>query len=239
MVDQQFRKDYWVKGVRRLNPLERVQALRAQRVLLTQPRDTVPTKINGALGEAALQEDIYNPILELLSDHQPRTLGEIEQAVQIPAKAKARPNAKANAKGVNFAQLAEAIMILAGAGIVSPAQDETTIARAKPYTQRLNTHFLEMARSSDTAHYLASPVTGAGVTVLRFGQLFLLAIQQGMQQPTEWAQFTWQVLQAQGQKLVHEGATLESAADNLAELTKQAQVFENARLPVLRALQVV
>ena len=130
-------------------------------------------------------------------------------------------------------------MILAGAGIMSPAQDETTIARAKPYTQRLNTHFLEMACSSDTAHDLASLVTGAGVTVLRFGQLFLLAIQQGMQQHIEWAQFTWQVLQEQGQKLVHECTTLESAAGNLAELSRQAKTFESTRLPVLRALQIV
>ncbi|MCF8208643.1 MAG: methyltransferase regulatory domain-containing protein [Rhodoferax sp.] len=234
MVDQQFRKDYWVKGVLRLSPLERLQGLRALRVVLTQARATVPTKISGPAGEAALQEDIYNPILELLSDHKPRTLGEIEQAVQMQSKT----NAQAKTSGVNFKFMTEAIMILAGAGIVSPAQDDATIARAKPYTQRLNTHFLEMASSNDTAHYLASPVTGAGVTVMRFGQLFLLAIQNGMQKPTEWAQFAWQSLQAQGQKLVHEGTTLESAAENLAELTKQAKTFESARLPVLRALLI-
>jgi SAM-dependent methyltransferase len=233
MVDQQFRKDYWVKGVRRLNPMERAQALRAQRVVLLQTRASVPNKVNGALGEAELQEDIYDPILDLLSDHQPRTLGDIEQLVREPTTAKAK------AKAISFAQLTEAIMILAGASIVALAQDEATSARAKPHTERLNAHLLDMARSSDTGHYLASPVTGGAITVLRFGQLFLLAIRQGKQQPAEWAQFAWQVLQAQGQKLVHEGAPLESAAENLAELTKQAQAFATTRLPVLRALQVV
>jgi len=32
-VNQQFRKDYWVKGARRLTPLEQAEALRAQRVI--------------------------------------------------------------------------------------------------------------------------------------------------------------------------------------------------------------
>jgi hypothetical protein len=41
MVNQQFRKDYWVKGARKLNPLEQAQALRAVQVVqstLHRPR---------------------------------------------------------------------------------------------------------------------------------------------------------------------------------------------------------
>jgi hypothetical protein len=235
MVDQQFRKDYWVKGARKLSPMDRQQGLRAQRVVLMQARASVSLKMKAAIGEADLQDHIYNPILDLLSDHRARSLADIETVVLTPAKG----CGKADGRRVNFAQMTEAIMILAGAGYVAPAQDEDTVARVKPHTDRLNTHLLESARNNDNVHYLASPVTGGAVTVQRFGQLFLLAVRQGLHQPSEWAQFAWQVLQVQNQKLIHDGQTLDSPEANLAELTTQAHTFATSRLPVLRALQVV
>ena len=55
MVNQQFRKDYWVKGARKLNPLEQAEAFRAQKVLLSGHRADVSLKVTGALGEATMQ----------------------------------------------------------------------------------------------------------------------------------------------------------------------------------------
>jgi len=85
---------------------------------------------------------------------------------------------------------------------------------------------------------LASPVSGGGYPVNRFQQLFLLALAQGKKQPAEWAQFAWSILAAQGQKLVKEGKAVESAEDNLAELTPQATTFAEKQLPILKALQI-
>ena len=56
MVNQQFRKDYWIKGVRSLTPLEQAEALRAQKVILITSKDSVSLKINGIVGEVGLQE---------------------------------------------------------------------------------------------------------------------------------------------------------------------------------------
>jgi ABC-type Fe3+ transport system substrate-binding protein len=66
----------------------------------------------------------------------------------------------------------------------------------------------------------------------------LLAKQQGHQQPADWARFVWAILSAQGQRLVKEGKALESAEDNLAELTAQAQTFADKQLLILKALQI-
>jgi hypothetical protein len=82
-------------------------------------------------------------------------------------------------------------------------------------------------------------VTGGGITVGRFEQLFLLALGQGKKQPAEWAQSVWGILQAQGQKLVKEGKTLETDEENLTELNDQARVFAEKQVPVLKALGVV
>lgn len=224
MVNQQFRKDYWVKGARRLNPLEQAEVLRAQRVMLTAYRPDVSLKVKGALGEASMSEAIYNPILDALADYKPKTLGQMEQALKD--------------KGVNFAQLLQAVLILAGGGIVVAAQDEVLVPKARKHTDKINAYIVAKARGSSDISYLASPVIGGGMAVGRFEQLFLLALAQGKKQPAEWAQMVWQLVQAQGQKLVKEGKALDTAEDNLAELTQQATVFAQKRLPILKALQI-
>jgi hypothetical protein len=48
----------------------------------------------------------------------------------------------------------------------------------------------------------------------------------------------WQTIAAQGQKLVKEGKALETAEENIAELTQQAQTFAQKQLPILKALQI-
>ena len=225
MVNQQFRKDYWVRGARRLSVLQQAQALRQLRVVLTTPRSLVPTKVQGALGEATLTEAVYGPVLDALADHKPRTLAQIDAVVQQ--------------QGVAFAGLQEAVLILSGAGHLALAQDDAVAAKARKQTDRLNAHLLGLARVSNDIAYLSSPVTGGAVAANRFEQLFLLAGAQGRKQPADWAQAAWQVLQLTGQRLVKDGKALEAEADNLAELTRQAQEFAEKRLPVFRALQVV
>jgi len=82
MVNQQFRKDYWVKGGRRLNRVQQAEAFREQKVILAIHRPDVSLKVNGANGEAAMQEAVYNPILDALADHKPKTLGQLEQSLK-------------------------------------------------------------------------------------------------------------------------------------------------------------
>lgn len=223
MVNQQFRRDYWVKGPRRLNPLEQAEQLNAQRVVLVAHRPDVLLKVTGAL-EANLSESVYGPFLDLLADHKPRTLGQIEQALK--------------SKEISFSHVLQAAMVLVGANHLSAAQDDARVTIAKMHTDRLNAYFINKARGSSDISYLASPVTGGGLAVGRFQQLFLLAISQGKKKPTDWAQFVWQTLEMQGQKLLKEGKALETLEENIAELTTQAEEFSKQQLPILKALQV-
>lgn len=95
------------------------------------------------------------------------------------------------------------------------------------------------ARASADIAYLASPVTGGGFMVSRFAQLFVMAIQQGKKQPIEWAQFAWNILASQGQRILKEGKPLETPEENLAELARQAEEFAAKQLAVVKALQIV
>ena len=223
MVNQQFRRDYWVKGARQLHALEQAEQLRQQRVVLTSYRPDVWLKVTTALGEAQMSEAVYAPILDVLADHKVKTLGQIKQAVMDK---------------VSFGQIVQAALVLTGAGHLALAQDEQVIAKAMTQTARLNAYLCQKARGSADIGYLASPVTGGGVAVNRFQQLFLQALGQGKSEPSEWAQHVWQTLEPQGQKLVKDGKALAKADENLRELAAQAQSFAEKFLPILKALGV-
>ena len=95
------------------------------------------------------------------------------------------------------------------------------------------------ARSSNDISALASPVTGGGVTVGRFQQVFVLAIQQGKKKPEDWAAFVARILASQGQKIIKEGKSLETEGEQLKELTTQATDFATKQLPIMKALQII
>ncbi|MFZ6644386.1 class I SAM-dependent methyltransferase [Undibacterium sp. TJN25] len=223
IVNQQFRRDYWIKGARKLNSVERGEALRKLRVVLCGPRNEISLKVKGALGEATLSEAVYKPLLDLLSDHAPRTLGQIESALQGV---------------ISFPQLLQAALILGGTGNLNIAQEDKAIASVKTMTDKLNIAIMQKARGSPDIAFLASPVTGSGIGVSQFDQLFLLASLQGNKQPEEWAAYAWQVFSAQEKKLIKDGKPLESAAENLSELTVQAIHFAKAKFGMLQKLGI-
>ena len=172
MLGQQFRRDYWVRGARRLNDDERTAALRETRLVLTRPRDQVVLSVAGALGEAALSGALYDPILDALADGGARTIGEIEHGLE--------------GSGIGLPQIVQAVMVLAGKGDLAPSQDASAVTAAGPATRRLNAAILARARTDGDIQTLASPMTGGGVPVDRVEQLFLLARSEG-RRPDEWA----------------------------------------------------
>jgi hypothetical protein len=225
MVNQQFRKDYWVKGPRKLSSNEQAELLKEHKLVLVSERENISLTISGSLGEASLSEAVYLPILDLMSDHKARSLQEITAKVQV--------------KSIGFAQVVQATMVLVGAGHMASAQSEEQIAKAKQTSSKLNKALMEKSRFSAEISFLASPLTGGGIALNRFQQLFLLSMSQGKQQPEDWAKEVWSVLSSQNQRLLKEGKTLDSAEDNMKELTRQAKEFADKRLSVLKALEVV
>lgn len=172
VVNQAFRRDYWVKGGLRLSPREQSERLRAQGLLLVTPSKAVPLTVRGHLGEGQLDAAVYTPVLDLLADHQPHTLGQLEQAV-APL-------------GISAEQLLQAVVVLCGLGHVAPVQNTT--GSAAGCCDRLNGYAIGQTMGGQGFGHLASPATGGGVALSPAEQLFLLAIDQGHPTPAGWAQ---------------------------------------------------
>lgn len=222
-VNQQFRRDYWVRGARALAPFERNEQIRMQRVVLVVPASSVKLKVTGALGEADLSPGIYGPVIDVLADHQPRSFLELENALR---------------DRVSFLQLVQAVMILTSQAVLHPAQDASTAAAAREPALRLNRKLCDIARASSTITALASPLTGGGVAVSRIEQLFLLARETGLADVHAWADYVQALLVQQNQQLLKDGQPLASAEEQRAELLAQAEVFRDTTLPILRKLGV-
>jgi hypothetical protein len=177
------------------------------------------------VGEVNLPEQIYRPIIDALAQdsYAPKTLADIAAGAKLHE--------------LPLDQLISAMLILVGTDHVCPAQPAS--AQARERCSALNEHLCELARGSSNIRVLASPVTGTGINVDRFHQLFLLALRQGHQNPADQAAFAGSVLSAQGQRLVKGGSVLATAEQNLAELTERAAQFANGRLPLLKELGLV
>ncbi len=225
MVNAQFRRDYWVKGKRRLSNYEQRKAILDTRVVLCATRDNMEIKIKGWQSEGSINEAIYDPILDALADNKPKTVGDIIKATS-------------KNKNVGFAEVAQAILILINGEYVAHARTDEQIAAAKKKTAALNSHLLDMARGGTEIACLASPVTGGGVGIAQFQQYFLSRLGEGFKKPEEWAQRTWEIMSETNLKLSVDGRKLATDEENLAELNKQAKEFAELGLPVLRALQI-
>jgi SAM-dependent methyltransferase len=225
LTNNQFRRDYFVRGPRRLPGLVQGERLRAFRVVLGVPPSAITLEVRGALGSAKLQESVYLPVIEALAAEgcRPKSLGELERL----------------APGVSFAQLAQAITVLLGKYNLYLVQEEADIAAARPRARGLNLHLLDRARTSSEITFLASPVTGTGIAVSRTDQLFLLAHLEGKREPREWAESAWKVLSAQGQRLLKGGKRVEDEDENRRELTAQATELAESRLAVFERLGLV
>lgn len=223
LVNQQFRRDLWVKGLQRMSPADHSAMATAQGYALLTVPEGVSFKMKAGVGEIQLQEAVYKPVVEALATqaYAPKTLEQLCAA--LPE--------------LTTRQVAEAVNVLIGMAHVMPTQSPERARVARPACDRLNAHLCRKAITSGDVQHLASPVAGGGIVVDRFQQLFLRALQNGKKAPAEWAQEAWAALEAKGERLAKDGKAM-TADESRAALEEQAAAFETRRLPILRALQV-
>jgi len=221
LVNQPFRRDYWVKGVAPLGPDERRALLRQQRVVLVVPRADVRLKVSGALGQADMAAAVYTPLLDALADHAVRSVEALEA---VGARA-----------GVGFEPVVQAITLLVATGQVQLVADHDPAA-LRPAVRGLNQALARRAFDGAEGGWLASAVTGGALSMGRFEQMFWTLAREGVADPARWAAAVCDVLSRRGERLVKDGMPLESRDDHLRELTERAQRYAVSRAPIAAAL---
>ncbi|MDB5441290.1 MAG: hypothetical protein JWM33_3717 [Caulobacteraceae bacterium] len=227
MLNTQFRRDLYVRGARRLNVIERTARIMQTRIVLLVPPDKLMREVTVGQNKVEFNASVYDPIIEALSANggAPKRLSDL---VKEPKIAALPPGA-----------VIEAAQVLIGTGQASPVQEEPDIKAATPSSRRLNAAIVEPNAHSGEITVLASPVIGSGVNLNRVEQLLVRAVSRGGKTPQAWTEEVWNIFVSQNQALVHEGKPLATPEENMAELMRQALVFEAERLPVLKRLGIV
>lgn len=225
LVNRQFRKDYWVKGVQRLNPEQTAAAQRSQRVVLLRRPAEVGLDIREAGLNTRLPQPVRDDLLACLTPGQPVALGELEEQLA--------------AKGYLFDTVRHAIIALVGNNVIAPVQSEEGIAASEHGAQAFNRHVFAAAMTSDLVSAVACPVTGGSIALPPHQLQMLHARSQGGKEPKDWARVVWEPLRRKGAGLEKNGQVLTTEADNLAYLTELATDFERNDLPLLKLLRCI
>ena len=225
LTNQQFRRDYWVKGARTLSTIEQTEVFRDMNVVLARPFKDIQYKIKTTIGEADLNEAIYKPIFEALKHNEVVKVSALEESVK--------------SANINLPQLLEAMVVMAGAGNLYLASDAESQAAAANSATNINNYIINHARGSHEINHMACPVTGGGVPVDRFERLFIDARRDEKAKPDAWAKHAVSLLMEQGQRMIQDGKPLQTEKENLEAMRTTARAFSKERLSLLEKLGVV
>ena len=220
-INQQFRKDIYMRGVPRLRPVEKRERLLNTRFVLLQNASQVPKKTNCVIGKVTLQETIYQPIIQALAsqEHTPKSLKYL--ITSLPE--------------ISYEEALQSMIVLTALGAVAPCQDDDIVKQVSKQCKDLNLHLCEQSQFGTAIGHLASPLTGAGIAINRIDQLFLLARLRNHADP---ASFVWATLQAAGEALMLNGEKVYGAEANTAEINLHFKNFSEKVLPVLKAVGI-
>ena len=223
-INQQFRRDLFVKGPRAIAPYELGKRVDKARFVLIGNPAKLPTKIKTAGGEANLRQEIHKPVVEALAKApgNTATIGELL--------------ATKEAGSLHRRQIWDSLLILTEAGFVAPSSPSITPEADQQAAAALNEELLERAEATVGVGFLAAASLGAAVSVARMDQLFIRGLKLGEK---DVPAYVYGILAAQNQRVLLDGKAVESKEGSLKELKRMFAEFNKDRLEFLKRLGIL
>jgi SAM-dependent methyltransferase len=218
IINRQFRRDIFVKGAIPLDAAAARERWLDTRFALVTPAAETDLTFETALGRLQVRPDMYKPVIEIL-DRGPLALREL---IASPA-----------ASTLEWPGLLDAIKVLVGHGDLQPALPLESEAGRAASARGFNAAVTARAKDSADLGYLASPVTGGGVHVDRFTQLYLRAKQEGGDPVAVLA-----AMAAERGGVVDKDDKPLGPEEALAALTARAAQIEQRTVPLLQRLEI-
>ncbi|MDB4169435.1 methyltransferase regulatory domain-containing protein [Planktomarina sp.] len=227
ITNSQFRKDIWVRGGEKVSDFERLDNLSAQSFCLTNNSDEFEYVVNGLSGVANLQEKIYKPIIDLFRSHSILTNRDIFN--------------KLKDKHISLTAICEATMVLCVKKVVSPCYSVSDAKKNRAACKKFNSKICSYSKYRKGHNTLASPVTGGGVGVSKFSQMFVGYFLDGNSEkdPDRVVRYVDELLRSSGQKVQKDGQTLESDESQLSYITELVNKFLTSELHFLKRLMIL
>lgn len=223
-VNQQFRRDLFVRGHNTLPLAEQLVRLRATTFQLLGPVPPSPLKFKATLGEVTGSAERYEPVTTALGA-KPTTLGELQSLPELAH--------------LPFAETSLILSMLVGGSLVHPAQDmgKREFTPATAFNQAVARKVLA---GGDYA-FLSAPAVGSAVPASFMDMCLVLALagRSGKPKLPEVVDGVWRLLEQSGRRLVKENVTLQGREESLPEIERNATAFLEGKHAFWKALGVL
>jgi SAM-dependent methyltransferase len=220
-INQQFRRDIFIKGPRNMTLYEHGKRVEKERFVLLGDPEKCPAKVSTVIGDADLKPEAYQPLAKALASF-PDSTASVAQLMGVKELA-----------SLNRAQIWEVLLVLTGAGYVAPAVNSATPAEDEAAARSLNALLLEQAEAGTGVDYLAAPQLGSAISISRVDQMFLRALQEGDKDPVDRVA---KILAEQNQNILVDGEAVTDADKTRKELARMLVEFKAQRLNLLKRL---
>ena len=212
-INQQFRRDVYVKGARPMTGVEKQRALFDTAFAPLHPGAEMSFTFKTPLGEATGQSEVYQPVADAFAKGR-TTLREV-----------------AGSSGIDGPRLLQAFAVLTSSGQIHPALPDGDPAPA----QRINRAVAQRSLLGEPYRYLAAPAIANGINAsdVEIAALDALRSQEGGATDAEaLAKAVWSQFRGVGRRLAKDGKALESDSDNLRELQDRLSTILQQRVPI-------
>ncbi|KQV88710.1 hypothetical protein ASD15_26910 [Massilia sp. Root351] len=207
-MNQQFRRDLFIRGARRMATAEFAKVAGAIKLCLSRSRDECKRTVNLPVGEVTLAAKIYDPILDALMAG-PKTLKELSEQCDLPFQACLQ--AATILTSLNYLQLMQA-----------------PVEGALQSCMAFNVAALNRAVAGEELSVLAAASLGTAVGVSATDQYMLHAYLSKAEDP---AAHLLKILKTLNRHLIHEGKVVEGDEATLAQLRESYAKFSSKVLP--------
>lgn len=153
MVNQRYRHDVFVKGAVALSTDEYLAELASQNIVMTINADNFGYKLSGVQGDVELPKELYQPLIEILSDNQSHNIGVLIDTVLE------------SHSEIETSSLIQAINTLVFANICSVAVPTEQVTQDMlDQCLRLNLSILNSFNNQETV-YLGSPLLQTAIAI--------------------------------------------------------------------------
>ena len=214
------RRDIFIRGAVRLNPVETMQRIRQTKFILLTTKKDIPTEFQTPLGVAKFSEEVVNRLIEFLASEQfePKTFEQISTATNDP----------------NPLQL---LSIMIRMNVIAPCTESNGRIRKK--CSQLNEYLCSRSEFDNRLRFLASPITGGKIPVNQLEMMIMKLMKIGHNDEDYIAEEFWKILERNGDRLIIEGNRLESKDENISKIREMVKEFFSDRILLLKSLQVI
>jgi SAM-dependent methyltransferase len=220
-INQQFRRDVFVKGQRRLTSTQERHMLQALTFAPLRTRENMSYEFRTPLGRATGQENLYKPILDAV-EGGPKKLADLQETADP-----------------DMGRLVQASAALTTSAQMHPVVDDMG-GTATASARRLNRAVAQRVLIGDAYTYLAAPAIGNGIAC-RDHEIIAYDVlsHHNVSTADDLAQGMWARFKEVGRRLVKDGQTLWSDEENLNEFRNRAEDILENQVPVWKHLRIL